>query len=189
MQSAIPLSRGGEPLFRQVYGGIRQAILSGAFAPGSGCHRRAIWPSNSGFPEPWCCWPMSTCWRRDLSTGARRFGDVRRRQGWRGTPRPGRATGACAPVTLWKNSKRYRWRPWIRHCPCQSPRATTSSMAEATWPHFPSQSGGACCCGRQGRGRSRQFDYGTALGNADLRAAICAHLRRVAGGGVRARTK
>jgi GntR family transcriptional regulator/MocR family aminotransferase len=32
---------------------------------------------------------------------------------------------------------------------------------------------------RQARkGSTRQFDYGSALGNADLRAAICAHLRR-----------
>ena len=34
MQFAIPLSRGGEPLFRQVYRGIRQAILSGSISPG-----------------------------------------------------------------------------------------------------------------------------------------------------------
>lgn len=34
MQLAIPLSRKGEPLFRQVYLGLRQAILSGAFAAG-----------------------------------------------------------------------------------------------------------------------------------------------------------
>jgi GntR family transcriptional regulator / MocR family aminotransferase len=31
MQLVIPLSRRGEPLFRQVYSGLRQAILSGAF--------------------------------------------------------------------------------------------------------------------------------------------------------------
>ena len=33
MQLAIPLARGGDPLFRQVYRGLRQAILSGALAP------------------------------------------------------------------------------------------------------------------------------------------------------------
>src|SRR5580658_8142610 len=31
MQLVIPLSRRGEPLFRQVYAGLRQAILSGTF--------------------------------------------------------------------------------------------------------------------------------------------------------------
>src|SRR5580700_9032828 len=31
MQLVIPLSQKGEPLFRQVYHGLRQAILSGAF--------------------------------------------------------------------------------------------------------------------------------------------------------------
>jgi len=31
MQLAIPLSKGGGPLFRQVYAGLRQAILSGAY--------------------------------------------------------------------------------------------------------------------------------------------------------------
>jgi GntR family transcriptional regulator/MocR family aminotransferase len=34
MQFVIPLSRKGEPLFRQVYLGLRQAILSGAFPAG-----------------------------------------------------------------------------------------------------------------------------------------------------------
>ncbi len=34
MQFVIPLSRHGEPLFRQVYSGLRRAILSGAFRPG-----------------------------------------------------------------------------------------------------------------------------------------------------------
>ncbi|MGC2620810.1 MAG: winged helix-turn-helix domain-containing protein, partial [Acidobacteriaceae bacterium] len=34
MQLAIPLSRAGEPLFRQVYRGLRQAMLSGALRAG-----------------------------------------------------------------------------------------------------------------------------------------------------------
>src|SRR5258708_20824798 len=34
MELAIPLSKKGEPLFRQVYLGLRQAILSGAFPAG-----------------------------------------------------------------------------------------------------------------------------------------------------------
>jgi hypothetical protein len=34
MQLVIPLSRDGEPLFRQVYRGMRQAILSGGVRPG-----------------------------------------------------------------------------------------------------------------------------------------------------------
>ncbi len=35
MEFAIPLSKNGEPLFRQVYVGLRQAILSGAFSVGN----------------------------------------------------------------------------------------------------------------------------------------------------------
>jgi GntR family transcriptional regulator/MocR family aminotransferase len=35
MQFVIPLSRKGEPLFRQVYRGLRQAVLSGAFPAGN----------------------------------------------------------------------------------------------------------------------------------------------------------
>ena len=34
MQLTIPLSRGSEPLFRQVYRGMRQAILGGALGAG-----------------------------------------------------------------------------------------------------------------------------------------------------------
>src|SRR5271163_2430601 len=34
MELAIPLSKSGEPLFRQVYAGLRQAILSGVFPAG-----------------------------------------------------------------------------------------------------------------------------------------------------------
>ena len=35
MEFVIPLSKGGEPLFRQVYIGLRGAIFSGVFAPGT----------------------------------------------------------------------------------------------------------------------------------------------------------
>jgi len=51
MELWIPLSKKNEPLFRQVYKGLREAILSGAFPTGG---RR---PSNShllrriGLPE------------------------------------------------------------------------------------------------------------------------------------------
>src|SRR5438128_1002892 len=34
MQALIPLERGREPLSRQIYGGLRQAVLSGAFGAG-----------------------------------------------------------------------------------------------------------------------------------------------------------
>src|ERR1700733_10947147 len=34
MELAIPLSKQGEPLFRQVYLGLRPAILAGSFSPG-----------------------------------------------------------------------------------------------------------------------------------------------------------
>src|ERR1700679_4207233 len=34
MELAIPLSKHGEPLFRQVYLGLRQAILAGSFSAG-----------------------------------------------------------------------------------------------------------------------------------------------------------
>src|SRR5438105_2325107 len=34
MQVLIPLTRGREPLSRQIYAGLRQAILGGAFAAG-----------------------------------------------------------------------------------------------------------------------------------------------------------
>jgi GntR family transcriptional regulator/MocR family aminotransferase len=35
MQLAIPIVRDGDPLFRQVYRGIRQAVLTGTVSPGS----------------------------------------------------------------------------------------------------------------------------------------------------------
>ena len=38
VQSLIPLSPGGGPLFRQVYLGLRKAILAGAFARGVGVY-------------------------------------------------------------------------------------------------------------------------------------------------------
>ncbi len=34
MEFAIPLSRRGEPLFRQVYRGLREAVLNGTFRAG-----------------------------------------------------------------------------------------------------------------------------------------------------------
>jgi hypothetical protein len=59
MELSIPLSKKNEPLFRQVYKGLRKAILSGAF-PAS-CPPPAISPSNWVFPGQRRFWRMTNC--------------------------------------------------------------------------------------------------------------------------------
>jgi hypothetical protein len=64
MQLAIPISREDDPLFRQVYSGVRQAILSGAagiglvmfFVDAIALTLRAHWYPTYRIQQSGSCW-------------------------------------------------------------------------------------------------------------------------------------
>jgi GntR family transcriptional regulator/MocR family aminotransferase len=177
MQLAIPISRHGEPLFRQVYRGVRQAILSGAIDPGQrlpstrdlaeqlGLSRTVVllaydhllaegFVMGRGGSGTFVSAGMS----RNVAPGTR--GLARLKLSRFGKTVSGSIATVNTPVP----------RPTIPRYNFIYGRSDLATFPFAVWRRLLL---------RQARkGSTKQFDYGPALGNADLRAAICAHLRR-----------
>jgi GntR family transcriptional regulator / MocR family aminotransferase len=176
MQWVIPISRRGEPLFRQVYRGIRQAILNGTVHAGErlpstrdlgeqlGISRTVVLLAyeqllaegfiagrgGSGtYVSQGLAGNVTRSGKRQARLRLSRFGKAV--SGSTATDRP-----LPRPVT-----PRYNF---------IHGRSDLETFPFALWRRLLL---------RQARKASaRQFDYGTALGNAELRAAICTHLRR-----------
>jgi GntR family transcriptional regulator / MocR family aminotransferase len=177
MQLAIPLSRQGEPLFRQVYRGLRQAILSGVLQ----ANERL--PSTRDLAEQLKISRTVALLAYDqlLAEG---FVEGR---GGSGTFVSARLQGTAA-------------RPALRFARPRLSRfgaAAAASAAIVDTPHrkpstvpcdfvygrsdlttFPFEMWRRLLLRQVRRAPVREFDYGTALGSPRLREAICGHLRR-----------
>jgi GntR family transcriptional regulator / MocR family aminotransferase len=177
MQLAIPISRRGEPLFRQVYSGVRQAILSGALGPGERL------PSTRDLAEQLKVSRTVILLAYDHLLAE---GFVTGRGGSGTFVSMGMArhvvpeSRAIARVKLSRYGKLVSGSMATVNTPAPRPtvprfnfiygRSDLATFPFAVWRRL---------LARQARkGSTKQFDYGPALGNAELRAAICAYLRR-----------
>jgi GntR family transcriptional regulator/MocR family aminotransferase len=177
MQLAIPLSRTGEPLFRQVYRGLRQAMLSGALRPGDRL------PSTRDLAEQLDISRTVVLLAYDqlLAEGfvegragsgtyvSARLAGSGGRGGVRSAhPRLSRfGAAAAASVAIVDTPQR---RPVALRYDFIYGRSDLATFPFEMWRRMLL---------RQVRKASvRQFDYGSALGSQPLREAICAHLRR-----------
>jgi GntR family transcriptional regulator / MocR family aminotransferase len=177
MQLAIPLTRGGEPLFRQVYQGLRQAILSGTMGAGDRLPSTRDLAEQLGISRTVVLLAYEHLLAEGFITGrggsgtyvseglARNVSSSGRKQANLRLSRFGKAvTGSMATVDTPLP------RPVTPRYNFIYGRSDLETFPFALWRRLLL---------RQARkGTTRQFDYGTALGNADLRAAICTHLRR-----------
>jgi GntR family transcriptional regulator/MocR family aminotransferase len=177
MQLTIPLSRDGEPLFRQVYQEMRQAILSGILSAGERL------PSTRDLAEQLeiSRTVAVLAYEHLLAEGfiAGRGGSgTYVSEGLAGNATPG--TRRLARLRLSRFGNTVAASMATVDTPLQRPvmprynfiygRSDLETFPFALWRRMLL---------RQARkGSTRQFDYGSALGNAELRAAICAHLRR-----------
>ena len=177
MQLAIPLSRGKEPLFRQVYRGMRQAILTGALNAGErlpstrdlaeqlGISRTVVLQAYEqllaeGFITGRCGSGTYVSERlaRNAASGKHRLARLR-------LSRFGNAVAGSVAIVDTPLPQSVAPRYNFIHG-----RSDLQTFPFAMWRRMLL---------RQARkGSTRQFDYGSAIGNADLRAAICVHLRR-----------
>jgi len=177
MQLAIPLSRNGEPLFRQVYSGIRQAVLIGAVSPGSrlpstrdlaeqlGISRTVVLLAYDhllaeGFVEG--RGGSGTFVSEDMEYnpvgGSRKLARIRLSR--LGNAVSGSAATVDTPLP----------RPVVPRYNFIYGRSDLTTFPFAVWRRLLL---------RNAREASmRQFDYGAAQGSTELREAICAHLRR-----------
>src|SRR5579875_1747066 len=177
MQLAIPLSRGGEPLFRQVYRGVREAILSQAISPGERLPSSRDLPEQLGISRT----VVLLAYEHLITEG---FIAGRAGSGTFVSPgmarNPARGTRSVTPLRLSRFGKSVSGSIATVDTPLPRPvtprynfiygRSDLATFPFAVWRRLLLQ--------QTRKGSMRQFDYGSVRGNAELRAAICAHLRR-----------
>ncbi len=177
MQLTIPLSREGEPLFQQVYRGMRQAILSGTLSAGARLPSTRDLAEQLGISRTVVLRAYEQLLAEGFASGrggsgtyvpeelAVKTGLGKRRDAKLRLSRLGRAvTESIATVDT-------------PAPPSATPpynfiygRSDLETFPFALWRRL---------LARQARKASaRRFDYGSALGDAELRSAICAHVRR-----------
>ena len=178
MQLAIPLSRGSEPLFRQVYRGMRQAILSGALGAGEQLPSTRDLAEQLGISRTVVVLAYEHLLAEGFIAG----------RGGSGTYVSGGLAGNVAPGT--RKLARLRLSRFGNavtessmatvDTPLQRPVAPRYNFmyARSDLETFPFAMWRRMLLRQARKGSTRQFDYGSALGNADLRVAISAHLRR-----------
>jgi GntR family transcriptional regulator / MocR family aminotransferase len=177
MQFAIPLSREGEPLFRQVYGEMRQAILCGALRAGERLPSTRDLAEQLGISRTVVVLAYEHLLAEGFIAGRRGSGTyvsdglaenvaprTRRRARLR-LSRFGNAVAGSMPTV---------------DTPLQRPVAPRYNFiyGRSDLETFPLAMWRRMLLRQARKGSTRQFDYSSASGNAELRAAICAHLRR-----------
>jgi GntR family transcriptional regulator/MocR family aminotransferase len=177
MEFAIPLSKNGETLFRQVYIGLRQAILSGAFPAGDRLPSTRDLAEQLGISRTVVLLAYDQLLAEGFTEG----------RGGSGTY-VSECLSASDPKRLEKSAKISLSRfglaaaeaaagvdfPEKRSAPLRFNfafgRSDTSIFPFETWRRILL---------RQAREvRVRELDYGPAAGLPELREAICSHLRR-----------
>jgi GntR family transcriptional regulator/MocR family aminotransferase len=178
MELVIPLKKSAEPLFRQVYRGLRQAILDATLKP------RGRLPSTRDLSEQLGISRTVVLLAYDqlLAEGfveGRGGSGTYVSEGLGSAPRPDRERrsakirlsrfgSAAADAVAAVDS------PGRRSTPVRYDFAYGRSDIET----FPFEMWRRILLRHVRMAPVRQFDYGPAVGSADLRAAICAHVRR-----------
>ncbi len=177
VQLAIPLSENGEPLFRQVYLGLRQTVLSGAFSAGDRLPSTRDLAEQLGISRTVVLLAYDHLLAEGFVVGRGGSGtyvseglggSVAEREKRSAKLRLSRfgsaATGAMASV----DSPR-RPSPVLRYDFAYG-RSDIETFPFAIWRRLLLRHARGAAVG--------EFDYGPAVGSQVLREAICAHLRR-----------
>ena len=177
MQLAIPISKRDGPLFRQVYGGIRQAILAGALKPGERLPSTRDLADQLGVSRTVILLAYDHLLAEGFVTGRAGSGTFVS-TGMARNVAPG--TRGLARVQLSRFGKiASRSIPTVD---TPKPRPTTPRYnfiyGRSDLATFPFAVWRRLLLRQARKGSAKQFDYGSASGNAELRGAICSYLRR-----------
>lgn len=177
MELAIPLSRDGEPLYRQVYAGLREAILSGAFRAGDRLPSTRDLAEQLGISRT----VVVLAYEQLLAEG---FADGREGSGTyvsAGLPLV-RARGAAksAQIRLTRYGALAAEIASAVNFPKPSAPALRYDFAygRSDIEMFPFELWWRTLLRRARKGPARSVDYGMAAGSEALREAITVHLRR-----------
>lgn len=177
MQLAIPLSRDGVPLFRQVYRGIRETILSGAINHGQRLPSTRDLAEQLGISRTVVVLAYEHLLAEGFITGKSGSGTY---------VSPGMARNlagsgpSLARLQLSRFGKAVSRSITTVDTPLPRPVAPRYNFiyGRSDLTTFPFAVWRRLLIRQARKGSTRQFDYGSALGNAELREAICGHLRR-----------
>jgi GntR family transcriptional regulator/MocR family aminotransferase len=177
MELVIPLSKNGEPFFRQIYKGMRHAILSGALPAGGRL------PSSRDLAEQLGVSRTVVLLAYDLLL-AEGFVEGR---GGSGTYVPeglGRSTPKREKRAAKLRLSRYGSAAAEAVEAVDSPRRSSLPVrydfayGRSAIESFPLEMWRRTLMRHARQAPIREFEYGPAAGSIDLREAICAHLRR-----------
>jgi GntR family transcriptional regulator/MocR family aminotransferase len=179
MPIAIPLSKGGGPLFRQVYSGLREAILSGAFNPGEKLPSTRDLAEQLGISRTVVLLAYDQLLAEGFATGRSGSGTYissGMSAGGHGAARPERASRLR--LSRFGSSAAASWS-----------RITVPQLQKRSLPYdfaygrsdvenFPFEMWRRILLRCARKAPVSELDYGPAGGNLELREAICTHLRR-----------
>lgn len=177
MELAIPLSKNGEPLFRQVYSGLRQAILSGVLPAGSRLPSTRDLAEQLGISRTVVLLAYDQLLAEGFAVGRGGSGTYVSEGLSRHTPERTKSLaklrlarfGAAATVAVEDVDFDPRRAARSRYDFAYS-RSDIETFPFSVWRRILlRQVRMAPVCA---------LDYGPAVGSLDLRTAICAHLRR-----------
>src|SRR3984957_16205021 len=177
MEVVIPLSKNGEPFFRQIYKGMRQAILSGAFPAGVRLPSTRDLAEQLGVSRT----VVLLAYEQLVAEG---FAEGR---GGSGTFVP-HGLSRTVPMREMRSARLKLSRygsaaadameagdsPRVRESPVRYDFAYGRSAIES----FPLEMWRRIMLRHARQAPVREFEYGPAAGSLALREAICAHLRR-----------
>jgi GntR family transcriptional regulator/MocR family aminotransferase len=177
MQLVIPLSRNGEPLFRQVYRGIRHAILTEAMSAGDRLPSTRDLAEQLGISRTVVLLAYEQLAAEGFIAGRGGSGTYVA-DGLAGNA--GRGKRRLARLRLSRFGSAVAGSTATVNTPLQRAVAPRYNFiyGRSDLETFPFALWRRMLLRQARKGSTRQFDYGSALGNAELRAAICAHLRR-----------
>lgn len=180
MQLVIPLTRDGEPLFRQVYRGMRQAILSGAISAGERLPSTRDLAEQLGISRTVVLLAYEHLLAEGFIAGRGGSGTYVSQEMARNVVR---GKHGLAQLQLSRFGNAVSGSIATVDTPLPQPMTPRYNFiyGRSDLTTFPFAVWRRLLLRRARKASTRQFDYGSATGNADLRVAICNHLRRARG--------
>lgn len=175
MEFTIPLSKNGEPLFSQVYGGLRSAILTGVLRAGSRLPSTRDLADQLGISRTVVLLAYDQLLAEGFAEGRRGSGTYVARNLQRdGAKRPDKP----APLRLSRFGNAAAEAAATLYFPDRPQPRYNFAFGRSDTSIFPFEAWRRILMRHAARLHVRELDYGPAAGAQSLRDAICSHVQR-----------